>query len=335
MDLFLAIDVGGTKIHLALGRFEGNRFIKLREAKAATGETSDFPALVREFAGAQTKQLAAAAVGIAGPVIEDRVHGANLPWDVERLTLSRALGGTPVRLLNDLVASGYGVSLLQEKELAVLQEGVRREGNRALISPGTGLGECILLWDGRSHLPVSSEAGHGDFAARTDDEILLLRHLRDRFGRASAERVVSGPGLVNVFEWLRESGRVEDDSGLAGKEGDLAQEISQRALAGSSRICRDALTMWSQALAAEAGNVALRGLATGGVYLGGGIPAKVLPYLRGRDFLNAFCAKQPQEKILREIPIAVIMSQETTLTGAAAAARALAELSPHQAPAQR
>jgi glucokinase len=336
-DLLLAVDVGGTKIHAALGRFERDRFRKVGEEKFSTAETTDFPALLRTFAGRERGTISAAAIGIAGPVIDACVRGANLPWIVEQAALSDSLDGAPVLLLNDLVASGYGISALEENDLFTLQKGVPREGNRALVSPGTGLGECILAWDGEGHHPVSSEAGHADFAAHTDEEIELLRFLRGRFGRASAERVISGPGLVNVFAWLESSGRIADDSTLDATQDDttLAQEISQRALDGSSRICTHALEMWCRALAAEAGNVALRGLASGGVYLGGGIPAKVLPFLRRPEFLEVFAAKSPQDELMWEIPVHVVLSSETTLLGAARAARRLAERSPRRAPTSR
>jgi glucokinase len=205
------------------------------------------------------------------------------------------------------------------------------------VSPGTGLGECILVRDGRGLHPIASEAGHADFAPRTDDEIDLLRFLRARFGRASAEHVVSGPGLVNVFDWLRESGRLADDSGIDPPAGESApaREISARALAGSSRICIEALRLWVRALASEAGNVALRGLTTGGVDLGGGIPAKVLPFLREPGAFDPFFAKPPQDELLRSIPIRVVTTPETTLRGAAIAARERAGASPREAQGPR
>ena len=334
-DLLLAVDVGGTKIHAALGRFENERFRKIAEEKAATDETADFPALLRTFVRRERAPLAAAAIGIAGPVIAGCVRGANLPWVVEEAVLAQALDGAPVQLLNDLVASGYGIAALEPEDLFSLHKGISRRGNRALVSPGTGLGECILAWDGHWHHPVASEAGHADFAARTDEEIELLRFLRERFGRASAERVISGPGLVNVFAWLQSSGSIPDDSGVDANHADAARDISQHALERTSRICVHALEIWSAALGAEAGNVALRGLAVDGVYLGGGIPAKVLPFLRAPEFLEAFVAKSPQDLLLREIPVHVVLSSETTLLGAAQAARRLAERSPRRAPTPR
>ncbi len=330
--LLLAVDVGGTKIHAAIGRFDRESFVRVREARAATEGTPDLPAFLHALAGSERGDVAAVGVGIAGPVLGDRVRGANLPWEIDARDISGALGGAPVVLMNDLVASALGLETLAPDECVTIHAGSPRpHGNRALVSPGTGLGECILVRDGPRVHPIASEAGHADFAPRTDDEIDLLRFLRARFGRASAEHVVSGPGLVNVFDWLRESGRFIDDSGIASAGGESGPaEISARALAGSSRICVEALRMWVRALASEAGNVALRGLATGGVDLGGGIPAKVLPFLREPGAFDPFFAKPPQDELLRSIPIRVVTTPETTLRGAAIAARERAGASPRE-----
>lgn len=325
-ELVLAVDVGGTKTHAALGAFEGDRFLKQRETKCSTAGIADLGVFLREFSDQELYRLVGVAVGIAGPVIGGRVRGANLPWEVDASAISRTLGGLEVRLLNDLVASGYGIEGLDAAEVVTLHDGVEgRIGNRALVSPGTGLGEAILFWDGTQHVPVPSEAGHGDFAPRTEEEVELLRFLREKFGRASAERVLSGPGLVNVYVWLRTAGKYTESQQIDARlaDGSAAQEIAEYALAGTSPRCVEALRLWCEALAAEAGNVALRGLATGGVYFGGGIPAKVLPFLRAPQTLEAFFQKFPQEHLLREIPIRVILSPETSLRGAANVARAI------------
>lgn len=325
--LVLAVDVGGTKIHAAIGRFTSAGFEKSRETRQSTAATGDLGAMLRQFAGEERGEIAAVGVGIAGPVIEGRVRGANLPWEVEDRSLEDALGGAPVVLVNDLVASGYGVAALRPGEVVELHAGAPpRFGNRALVSPGTGLGESTLFWDGSRHRPVPSEAGHADFGARTDDEIELLRFLRDTFGRVSAERVVSGPGLVNVYVWMRTTRRHPGDDAIVASLGDggAAEAISAKALDGSSRLCEETLRLWVAALLSEAGSVALRGLAVGGVYLGGGIPAKVLPFLRESGALEPFFRKPPQEELLRAVPIRVVLSPETTLRGAAACAQELA-----------
>ncbi len=332
-SLVLAADVGGTKIHAALGRFERGVFVRLREARAATASIPDLGAFLRDLAGDDRARVGALGVGIAGPVLDDRVRGANLPWEIDGRDLVRALDGAPLALVNDLVASGLGLQALAPHERVTLHEGSPDpKGNRALVSPGTGLGECILVREGGRFVAVASEAGHADFAPRTDEEIDLLRFLRARIGRASAENVVSGPGLVNVYVWLRESGSRDDAKIEASLDtSEAAPEISARALDGTSEICTKALRVWVGALASEAGNVALRGLATGGVDLGGGIPAKVLPFLKEPGALEPFFAKPPQDELLRTVPIHVVTSPETTLRGAAIAARERAEASLHEA----
>ncbi len=325
----LAGDVGGTKIHLAVCEVSGagGRPVKLAERRLATPEIPNLPAALREFAGDSEVAPRACVLGVAGWVRGDRVRGVNLPWALDARELSLALSGIPVRLVNDLEAAGHGIGSLSSEDLVALQPGEGEpNGNRALVSPGTGLGECLLYWDGERHRPVPSEAAHADFAPTDEEGIELLRFLRRRRGRASWEDVVSGPGLVNVYVWLRDTGVSEDDCGLAAELGDSAPsaEISKLALSGDSVICRRALSFWVRAFGAEAGNVALRGLTTGGVYLGGGIPAQVLPELERGEFASAFRSKAAHGELLGRIPIHVVTNVETSLLGAAAAAARLA-----------
>jgi glucokinase len=325
----LAGDVGGTKIHLAVCEVSGAaaRPRKLAERRWATPQVPSFPAVLRDFAHESNVVPLACVLGVAGWVRGDRVHGVNLPWELDARELSRALNGIPVRLVNDLEAAGHGIGLLGAEDLVALQPGQGEpNGNRALVSPGTGLGECLLYWDGERHRPVPSEGAHADFAPTDEQGIELLRFLLRRRGRASWEDVVSGPGLVNVYVWLRDTGIIEDDCGLAAELGDSAPsaEISSRALSGDSAICRRALSFWARAFGAEAGNIALRGLTTGGVYLGGGIPAQVLPELERGGFASAFRAKAAHGELLGRIPIHVVTNVETSLLGAAAAAARLA-----------
>jgi glucokinase len=325
--MILAADVGGTKLHAALFERTGAGLAKRSERLLGTAEVAEPAAALAAFVRAQGGQIEACALGVAGPVLGDRVAGANLPWEVRGSEVSEALGGVPVRLLNDLEASGHGLAALGPGDFVTLQEGrPDPRGARALVSPGTGLGETILVPEGRGFRPIPGEGGHADFAARTDEELRLLVWLRGVFGRVSAERVVSGPGLVNVFVWLREAGGAADDSGIDARAGDSAPaaRIAQAALEERSSICREALRIWSGAFGAEAGNVALRALATGGVFLGGGIPARILPALRDGPFLPAFRAKEPQERIVAEIPVRVVRNPETTLLGAAIVAAGLA-----------
>jgi glucokinase len=324
--MILAVDIGGTKIHAALYEREGPAVEKRTETVLGTADVvSPNEALVR-FVRDAGVEIEACGLGVAGPVLEGRVDGANLPWELSAAGVSDALGGVPVALLNDLEASAFGLSQVAPDEFVTLQEGrTDPAGARALVSPGTGLGAAIIIPAGDGWRPVPGEGGHADFAARTDEEVDLLRWLRDIFGRVSTERVVSGPGLVNVFVWLRDSGRVADDSDIEAQAGDSAPAalVTLGALEGGSEICREALRIWTGAFGAEAGNVALRGLATGGVFLGGGIPGRVLPALREEGFLRAFRDKAPQEKLAASLPVRVVLSAETTLLGAASVAASL------------
>jgi glucokinase len=325
--MILAVDIGGTKIHAALYEVSGHRLEKKSESLLATADVPSPGDALASFVRDHDSVIEACALGVAGPVLGDRVPGSNLPWELRGAEVSKALGGVPVRLLNDLEAAGYGLEAVAHEDLVTLQAGNRApDGNRALVSPGTGLGETILVKRDGHYRPVVSEAGHADFAPRTDEEVELWRWLRGTWGRATWERVVSGPGLVNVFLWLRESGRVTDDSGIEARPGDSAPAalITRGALEGGSAICREALRIWVDAFGAEAGNVALRGVTTGGVFLGGGIPARVLPALQEGSFLRAFCDKAPQDRLAASIPVHVVRDTETTLRGAAIVAAELA-----------
>jgi len=325
--MILAVDIGGTKLHAALFEETGPRLEKADETLLATADITSPAEALRAFAGERRARIAACAVGVAGPVLGDRVAGANLPWELSGAALSEALGGVRVALLNDLAASALGLDALGPADLVTLQEGSPDpDGPRALVSPGTGLGEAIVVRGPDGWRPVAGEGGHADFAPRTDEEMELARWLRGRFGRVSAERVISGPGLANVFAWLRDSGRVADDSGLDRADPVPAASITEGALEGGSGICREALRVWSEAFGAEAGNLGLRAIATGGVYLGGGIPGHVLPALRAGGFLRAFGSKAPHEALAARFPVRVVLNPETTLLGAAlvAAGRAAA-----------
>jgi glucokinase len=259
-----------------------------------------------------------ACFGVAGPVIGDSATLTNVPWRVESRRIAHEFAIPRVSLLNDLEAMAHAVPLLHEHELHPLQRGeALRGGNIALIAAGTGLGEALLHYvDGR-FIPVASEGGHADFAARTEREIGLLRDLTARFGRADVERVVSGLGLLNVHRFTH-----QEPCPAVGDLGDrdAAARISAAALAGDCPHCRTALEMFAEAYGAEAGNLALRNVATGGVFVGGGIARKILPALTDGRFIQAFLEKSPFEEMLRRMPVNVIMMPEVALLGAATCA---------------
>jgi glucokinase len=261
-----------------------------------------------------------ACFGVAGAVIDGRSNATNLPWQLDERALGSFLGCRHVKLLNDLEAAAYGMLHLPPEKLHVLQEGDRPRANCAVIAAGTGLGEAMLWYDGTRWHPVASEGGHASFAPQDDEEVELLRYLRARLqGHVSTERVLSGPGLRHVYEFLRDTGRFEEPKWLAEElaQGDPSADISTLALAGKSALCEAALRRFVRIYGAEAGDLAIRVLARGGVYLGGGIAPKILPALEAPDFREAFRAKGRFQPLLERIPIAVALDPSVPLLGAA------------------
>ncbi len=267
--------------------------------------------------------IEAAAIGVAGPIVRQRARLTNVDWDVSAVGVATQLGISRVRLLNDLEAMAASVQVLQPAELETLQVGTHDpEGNAVVIAAGTGLGEAYLPRIGNGFRVLASEAGHADFAARTDREIELVRMLRRDYGRASVEHVLSGPGLLNLHRFTHPMGRACLASVAVSDETSAAQ-VSTAALTGRCPHCLEALTIFTEALGAEAGNLALRGTASAGVYIGGGIAPKILPLLRTDTFLSAFLDKAPMAPLVAGMPVHVILNTDAGLLGAAVAAEAL------------
>jgi glucokinase len=323
-SMLLAGDVGGTKTRLGLFAATGGRpsTVTVREYP-----TADFPnliAMVEDFrkAAGSTSAIDAACFGVAGPVLNGVGHLTNVPWRVDADQLAETFGIQRVSILNDLEALAHAVPVLDGKELHTLQQGVRRDGNIAVLAAGTGLGEALLHRVKGRYIPSPGEGGHADFAARNDREIALLRDLTARFGRASVEHVLSGPGLQNVYRVTHQhacpasGGRAETPSAAA---------ISKAALERSCAACIEAMEIFVDAYGAEAGNLALRSLATGGVFVGGGIAPKILPALTDGRFIQAFVAKPPHDSLLSAMPVHVIINSDAGLVGAAVCARALTD----------
>ncbi len=317
--MILAGDVGGTKT--LIGLFDSHRPRPGRVAMRTlpTTQFSGLPAIIETFYqehGARP-QVTSAAFGVAGPVIDQNAEMTNVPWRVDARELGSAFGFPRVRLLNDLEAMAHGLPVLNPDELKPMQTGTPRpDGNLALIAAGTGLGEAVLHWvDGR-YIPVASEGGHADFAARTDREIEFLRYLRNRFGRAEIEHVLSGPGLLNLSDFTHLDGR---DEALAhgGASPVTPAEVSAAALSGKCRRCVEALNMFVEAYGASAGNLALTAVTTGGVFIGGGVAPRLLPVLENGRFIEVFNDKGPMRPMLEQIPVSVILNPETALLGAA------------------
>ena len=320
-DLVLAGDIGGTKTNLALFSVHGD---KLRCESLQTFPSKRYSGLVpvlQEFLAGAGHKAEAACFGIAGPVVDGKVKTPNLPWMIDTAELRRTLKLDSVALLNDLEAGGYGIFTLNDDEFCTLNEGVMRQsGNKALIAAGTGLGQAILHDDGRHFHPLASEGGHADFAPRDELEIELLRYLIGRFGHVSYERVVSGPGLFNIYRFLKESRGMEEPKSLTEQfaaADDPSAVVSKAGLAGEFEICVKSLAMFVSLYGAEAGNLALRAKSVRGLYIGGGIAPKILAKLKDGTFMAAFVAKGRYTEMVAGIPVQVVLNDKAALRGAA------------------
>jgi glucokinase len=329
--MILAGDVGGTKVHLALYDFTNGKLTYSRDKQYPAKEYSGLEVIAKEFLGSD--KVTAACFGVPGPVRDGRLRLTNLPWTLDSRELSAGLSIQHVFLINDLEANGYGIAELSADQIYTLGEGDARQiGNRALLAAGTGLGEGFLVWNGRIHVPYPSEGGHSDFAPRSEDEIDLLRFLKQKYdGRISVERVVSGMGLTNIYEFLREVRGMDEPTWLTDQLAaahDLNSVITENALAAKSEICEKALDMFVSAYGAEAGNLALKILSVGGLYVGGGIAPRILEKLKDGTFMKAFTDKGRLSQLLINMPVRVILESKAALLGAAAYAEArAAELS--------
>jgi glucokinase len=321
--MLLVGDIGGTKTVLAL--FEdgeqGPRLVS--EAIFPSAEHGSLEEILARFLEERSDaRIETACVGVAGPVIDGKVATTNLPWQLDEGELARAVGARRAKILNDLEAAAYGMLHLGAEERAVLSPGAGAagRGNAAVIAAGTGLGQAMLLWDGRRHLASASEGGHGSFAPRSEQQIELLRFLQAEFGsHVSYERVVSGPGLHNIYRFLRASGGGPEPSWLAERmrDEDPSAVIGEVGLERRDGVCADSLELFASVYGAEAGNLALRTLAVGGVFVGGGIAPKILPVLRGGGFMRAFTDKGRFSGMVEQIEVSVALNPRTPLIGAA------------------
>lgn len=315
--MLLAGDIGGTKTQLGLFRRAPKRPVPVTTRQFTTLAHASLADMVHEFLNdVDAERVEAAAFGVAGVVQRDVARLTNVPWLVEAAEIVRGFNTESVTLLNDLQAMAYGVPVLEGSELFVLQAGTPLpEGNIALIAAGTGLGEALLHNVGGRFIPSPSEAGHADFAPRTPREIELLVELTRINGRVDYESVASGLGLVNLFRFTHTS-----TCPVVGEPDDVAEipsRLSAAAMAGTCASCAEALHIFISVYGAEAGNLALRSVATGGVYVGGGIAPKVLPALSNGSFIEAFRNKPPMDDLLATIPVHVILNTQTALLGAA------------------
>jgi len=329
----LAGDVGGTKTLVA--RYEvrdadagGKDLVQMHERTFLSRDHPSLEQVITEFLQEDPGPVCACVFGVAGPVLEGRVVATNLPWDTIRVQgLAQVLGLAPgqARLLNDLEAMAYGALYLDDSDLHTLNAGVKRRGNIAVIAAGTGLGQAFLFWDGQRHRPSATEGGNTSFAPRSDREMELLRFLQQRHGCVAHENVVSGPGLGNLFDFLVtvEKRVVSEELQERMKREDPAAVIGEAGVAGDCSTCREVVDWFVEIYGAQAGNQALTVMALGGVFIGGGIVTKILPRMAEGAFLEAFWNKGPNEKLLREVPVKIILNPGTSLLGAARTARDL------------
>ncbi len=316
----LAGDIGGTKTSLAVFEAKGDKLKLVVHESYPSRQYSSLDEIIREFFSANKFSCELAGFGIAGPVRDGKCKTTNLPWLVDAQQLASQMGLAKVCLMNDLEANAWGISALEGKDFYVLNKGRPIPGgNASIISAGTGLGQAGLIWDGRGYIPFASEGGHADFAPQSDLEIALLQYLKQKYHHVSWERVVSGMGLVNLYDFLCEHRQSETLSWLAAemKAGDPAAVISKAAQANRCSVCVESLELFSHLYGAEVGNHALKIMATGGVYIGGGIAPKILGKLKEQTFMQAFYSKGRMEPLLRDMPVKVILNELTALYGPA------------------
>jgi glucokinase len=321
--VILAGDIGGTKCNLALYDVRGGSFQKIIHERYESREFPVFDQIISKFlldsearlGSSGVRAIEAAGFGVAGPVIDRRVKATNLPWIVDAAGLSNQLRTEHVVLLNDLEATAYSLAHLGPAELTTLNEGTPApHATRALLAAGTGLGEAILFWDGRRYLIAGTEGGHTDFAPRTDQEIEFLRYMKKRYECVSVELILSGRGFRAIHDFLDPS--VQHPSFASKEADDAAPEITRLALEGQCPVCVQTLNLWVSMYGSEAGNLALKTLARGGVWVAGGIAVKIRKKMEDGTFFRAFCEKEKFASLLAQIPIQMVLNEEAPLVGA-------------------
>jgi glucokinase len=327
-NLFLAGDIGGTKTTLTMMEADAAGALAIRRTETFTSASeSSLESIIAKFLsrGRETG-IQGACFGVAGAIIDGRCKTTNLPWpEMSEAGLAKAAGVPRVKLLNDLEAMAYGMLFLAPSDFVELNPSVKpgpARGHAAVIAAGTGLGEAILAWDGARHMPIASEGGHCSFAPQTELEVELWRHLRSRFsGHVSYERILSGPGFADLFAFLRQSGRFEENPALESELAacaDLGERnalVSRHGLAGTDNVCKATLETFASIYGAEAGNLALKCMATGGVFIGGGIAPKIIGALKSGSFLEGFLAKGRFAGLLKTLQVRVATNPKTPVLG--------------------
>jgi glucokinase len=316
----LAGDIGGTKTLIGLFKPTENYPVFDIVETFSSGAYPGLEAVVEEYLKKRSVKIAGACFGIAGPVKNGRCRTTNIPWEVSEKRLKDKFSWPRVRLINDLAAMSAATPILKNEELLVLQRGEpRKNGVRGVVAPGTGLGMSLMVKAKDYYISLPSEGGHMDFAPNSEEEVELWRYIRKSMEHVSIERIVSGPGLVNIYRWLIEKNQAQEPSWLVKKMStqDPARVISETASAGDDFFCGKALKLFVSILGAISGNLALTGLTYGGLYLGGGVVPKILPFITEENFLHSFVSKGRFRELLNTIPVYVILNDRAALLGAA------------------
>jgi len=316
----LAGDIGGTKTRLGLFKAGQNRHVLKIMETYSSQKYKSLDNIIKDFLHKHPVKIRSACFGAAGPVVKGKCRITNLPWTISESRIRQKFPFAQVKLVNDLTATAMAIPVLSSRELNPLNRVRSKKGlNIGLVAPGTGLGQAFLISQNGDYVPVSSEGGHVDFAPANEMEIGLWRYLRKRYGHVSVERVISGTGLWNIYSWLKSSGRYKEPVWLEKKiaDADPAKVISETAITSQTPICVKALEMYLSILGAVSGNLALTAMTTGGIFLGGGIPPKIMPALQNGTFMKSFVDKGRFKIILEKIPVKVIMNDKAALLGAA------------------
>jgi glucokinase len=321
-QILLAGDIGGTKSNLAILSVNDDTLNIERNHRFPSSDYPSLNAIIHEFLKDEKGQVLAACFGVPGPVKEGRAKTTNLTWGVDASEIEKEFSIPQVSILNDLEANAYGIGELSPRDFAVIQEGSPEpEGNRCVVSPGTGLGEGGLYWDvkRKKYRVWACEGGHCDFGPRNELEIALLEYLIKEYGHVSYERVVSGMGIENIYKFLRDTGRGSELPEVASEmeTGNAGLIISKYADSGQCQMCVQTIEIFVSAFGAEAGNMALKTMATGGVYLGGGIPAKIFNDARSAIFIQSFNEKGRLSELMKTMPVKIVLNDQAALLGAA------------------
>ena len=319
--MILSGEIGATRTRLAAFETEGNSLKRVVEKLYMSQEHSGLSGIITDFIRTEGIPVQSACFGVAGPVKRGRSKISNLPWTIDARELAKQLKLNTVGLINDLEAYAYGIDALDSKDFVTLNEGSGdEEGNRAVISARTGLGMAGLYWDGFRHHPFACEGGHADFAPRNGLGMELLTYLQKKHGRVSCERILSGPGIKNIYDFLRDANKVDEPQWLREQMAaaiDAPALISQLALEGKAPICDQTLSLFVSIYGAETGNCALNFLSTGGIFLGGSIAAKIVPKMKDPIFMQSFLDKGRMEPLLKEMPVKIVLNDDSGIIGAA------------------